>query len=75
MCGIVGCIGKSDVKPFLITGLKRLEYRGYDSAGLCVLKNKEFDIKIRKFADFIFYKPFDLNEVTKELSTLTGTFN
>lgn len=38
-------------------------------------QNKEFDIKIRKFADFIFYKPFDLNEVTKELSTLTGTFN
>ena len=42
-----------------------------------VFKNqdKEFDIKIRKFADFIFYKPFDLNEVTKELSTLTGTFS
>ncbi len=42
-----------------------------------VFKNqdKEFDIKIRKFADFIFYKPFDLNEVTKELSNLTGTFN
>lgn len=38
-------------------------------------QNKEFDIKIRKFADFIFYKPFDLNEVTKELSVLTGTYN
>ena len=38
-------------------------------------QNKEFDIKIRKFADTIFYKPFDLNEVTKELSSLTGTFN
>ena len=38
-------------------------------------QNKDFDVKIRKFADSIFYKPFDLNEVTKELSTLTGTFN
>ena len=38
-------------------------------------KNRDFDLKIRKYADFIFYKPFDLNEVTKELSTLTGTFN
>jgi DNA-binding NtrC family response regulator len=38
-------------------------------------QNKDFDLKIRKYADFIFYKPFDLNEVTKELSILTGTFN
>jgi DNA-binding response OmpR family regulator len=38
-------------------------------------QNKEFDINIRKFSDIIFYKPFDLNELTKELSVLTGTFN
>src|SRR3989344_3403915 len=36
MCGIVGYIGKKDVVPFLIEGLERLEYRGYDSAGLYV---------------------------------------
>ncbi len=36
MCGIVGYIGKQSVKPILIEGLKRLEYRGYDSAGLAV---------------------------------------
>lgn len=36
MCGIVGYIGKKDISPILIKGLKKLEYRGYDSAGLCV---------------------------------------
>jgi glucosamine--fructose-6-phosphate aminotransferase (isomerizing) len=37
MCGIVGAIAQQDVVPFLVDGLKRLEYRGYDSAGLAVL--------------------------------------
>ena len=37
MCGIIGIIGKSDVAPHLIDGLKRLEYRGYDSAGVATL--------------------------------------
>ncbi len=37
MCGIVGYIGKKEALPFLIKGLKRLEYRGYDSAGVAVL--------------------------------------
>jgi glucosamine--fructose-6-phosphate aminotransferase (isomerizing) len=37
MCGIVGAIGQRNVVPFLIEGLKRLEYRGYDSSGLAVL--------------------------------------
>ena len=36
MCGIVGYVGKRDVTPILIEGLQRLEYRGYDSAGLAV---------------------------------------
>lgn len=39
MCGIVGYIGKKDAITLLIEGLKRLEYRGYDSAGAAVLKN------------------------------------
>ncbi len=37
MCGIVGAIAQRDVVPFLVDGLKRLEYRGYDSSGVAVL--------------------------------------
>lgn len=37
MCGIVGYIGKKDAFPIIINGLKRLEYRGYDSAGIALL--------------------------------------
>ncbi len=36
MCGIVGAIADRDVVPLLVDGLKRLEYRGYDSAGIAV---------------------------------------
>ncbi|TFG64072.1 MAG: glutamine--fructose-6-phosphate aminotransferase, partial [Spirochaetales bacterium] len=36
MCGIVGYCGPRDAMPVLLEGLKRLEYRGYDSAGICV---------------------------------------
>ncbi len=39
MCGIVGYIGDRDVYPILINGLKRLEYRGYDSAGISILNS------------------------------------
>ncbi len=45
MCGIVGYIGDKNVYPILINGLKRLEYRGYDSAGICILGD---EIKIFK---------------------------
>lgn len=39
MCGIVGYLGKKDAYPVLIKGLGRLEYRGYDSAGLALLNS------------------------------------
>ena len=39
MCGIIGILGKAEVAPLLIDGLKRLEYRGYDSAGIATLHN------------------------------------
>ena len=39
MCGIVGYIGFRDAYPILIQGLKRLEYRGYDSAGVALINN------------------------------------
>ncbi|HPC38065.1 MAG TPA: glutamine--fructose-6-phosphate transaminase (isomerizing) [Exilispira sp.] len=45
MCGIVGYIGKQDAKDILINGLKRLEYRGYDSAGIALLNEKNLLVK------------------------------
>jgi glucosamine--fructose-6-phosphate aminotransferase (isomerizing) len=43
MCGIVGFIGNQQAYPILIKGLKRLEYRGYDSAGVSMLENQSFN--------------------------------
>ena len=37
MCGIIGYVGKKSASPILLEGLRRLEYRGYDSAGVAVL--------------------------------------
>jgi len=42
MCGIVGYLGEKDTKGILLSGLKELEYRGYDSAGIAVLQNNDF---------------------------------
>ncbi len=43
MCGIVGILGKEPVADRLLDGLKRLEYRGYDSAGICTVHDGDFD--------------------------------
>jgi len=48
MCGIVGYVGEQPVLPLLINGLKRLEYRGYDSAGVAVIENDELWIRKQK---------------------------
>ena len=59
MCGIVGAVAQRDVVPILIEGLRRLEYRGYDSAGVAVLngtgtiKRLRTVGKVRKLQDAI----------------------
>ncbi len=47
MCGIVGYIGTQTAAPLIVSGLKRLEYRGYDSAGVCVLSKDGMRIEKR----------------------------
>ena len=47
MCGIVGFVGKKQASPILVEGLSKLEYRGYDSAGVAILE--EGEIKVRKY--------------------------
>lgn len=48
MCGIVGYVGHQDVVPVLLDGLRHLEYRGYDSAGIAVLTNNMIEVRRSK---------------------------
>lgn len=53
MCGIVGYIGKQDVVPILVKGLSKLEYRGYDSAGISVYRDGIHSIKSKGRLQFL----------------------
>ncbi len=67
MCGIVGYIGFREAYPIVIKGLKRLEYRGYDSAGIMLCEGKE--IKIAKTKG----KVSDLEEKSKSIASSKAT--
>ena len=68
MCGIVGYVGNKQVVPLIIDGLRKLEYRGYDSAGIAVV-NEDHDLEIRRAEG----KLRNLEEAIR-LSPLDGTY-
>ncbi len=62
MCGIIGYIGRKPAFPVLKSGLERMEYRGYDSYGFCVLNNKD--------EPFLYKRTGKISEAEHELSNL-----
>ena len=62
MCGIVGYLGRKTAAPLLLEGLRRLEYRGYDSAGVCTLDNGSLPVRkcvssVARLAELLEQKP------------------
>ncbi|MFN0157585.1 MAG: glutamine--fructose-6-phosphate transaminase (isomerizing) [Bacteroidota bacterium] len=66
MCGIVGYIGPKNCVPIILEGLRRLEYRGYDSAGIALVRNGQF---------FVEKKAGKVADLVKQLSSANGSLN
>jgi glucosamine--fructose-6-phosphate aminotransferase (isomerizing) len=69
MCGIVGYIGKRNATPIIIEGIKRLEYRGYDSSGIAIIDDKK-ELKIFKESGKIVELERSLPEPSKTSGTI-----
>ena len=69
MCGIFASVGESDVTELIIDGLSKLEYRGYDSAGIC-LEDLDKDFKILKTSD----SQYPVNILRKQLRSVERKF-
>src|SRR5438105_8849192 len=68
MCGIVGAVSTKNIVPILVEGLKRLEYRGYDSCGVAVHQNGE----LRRTRSTSRVAELDAQIVADEVQGLTG---
>ncbi|MEE9397738.1 MAG: glutamine--fructose-6-phosphate transaminase (isomerizing) [Methylococcales bacterium] len=68
MCGIVGAVAQRDVVPILLEGLRRLEYRGYDSAGICVIE----DVNVNRRRQLGKVSELERSLVAEPLSGFTG---
>ena len=53
MCGIIGIIGQAQVADRLVDGLRRMEYRGYDSAGVCTVEDGQLIRRRAEYADLL----------------------
>ena len=67
MCGIVGYVGRQQAAPILLDGLSKLEYRGYDSAGMAIYDGEQINIKKAKGRLKV------LDELTHGGETMPGT--